>query len=113
VVPKPIADFIKDGTRAAEHIHGERHDAAASAEPVGSHDLGAPVLSPKPDPNGPYRDRLIRNPNPYPQRDQDGRYPGERAPSQINEPVPTGTVRPRPPTDESPTDAVYSGKRRR
>jgi putative transposase len=113
VIPKPIADFIKDGTRAVEHIHGERNDATASAEPVGSHDLDAPIISPKPDPNGPYRDRLIRNPNPYPQKGEDGRYPGERAPAQADEPVPTGTVAPQPAADEPPTDTVYSGKRRR
>lgn len=113
VIPKPIAAFIKDGTRAVEHIHGERHDATASAEPVGSHNIDAPLLSPKPDPNGPYRDRVIRSPNPYPQKDEDGRYPGERTPTQDNEPVPTGTVASRPVADEPPTDAVYSGKRRR
>lgn len=114
VIPKPIAGFITDRTRAVEHIHGERHDATASVEPVGSHDLDAPVLSPEPDPNGPYRDRLIKSPNPYPQKGKDGRYPGERTPpSQADEPATPATNPRRQPDDETPADAVYSGKRRR
>lgn len=77
VIPKPIAAFITAGSRAVEHIHGERHDPQASAQAVGSHNLGGSVLSPPPDPNGPYRDAVLRPVSPYPKRDETGRYPGE------------------------------------
>jgi putative transposase len=81
VVPKQVAAFITEGTRPVEHIHGERIDPDASCLPVGSHDIDANCKSPPPDPNGPYRDTIIRPSNPYPSRDADGYYPGEFRPN--------------------------------
>jgi len=111
VVPKRVADFISSNSRAVEHVHGTRTSAADSAEPVGSHAVGGPVLSPPPSPYSPFRDTVLPTPNPYPSRDGDGRYPGERVPA----PPPTVEVSALP---EEPSEAVvmrpmvFPGRRR-
>jgi putative transposase len=78
IVPKHVSAFITSKTRAAEHVHGVRKSAADSNGPIKSHDIDGPVLSPPPDPRGPYRETVLRTPNPYPAPDSEGRYPGER-----------------------------------
>jgi putative transposase len=111
VVPKRVADFISSNSRAVEHVHGTRISAADSAEPVGSHVLGDSVLSPPPSPYPPFRDKVLPTPNPYPSRDADGRYPGER----VQTPPPVVEVS-APPEEPSETDTthptVYPGRRR-
>ncbi|QEL27280.1 DDE-type integrase/transposase/recombinase (plasmid) [Bosea sp. F3-2] len=112
VIPKPIAAFITEGSRAVEHIHGERHDPQASAQAVGTHNLDGPVLSPAPDPNGPYRDAVLRPVDPYPKRDETGRYPGDwQPPPPIALSAPAAL--PEPDVQPLPSPQTYVGRRRR
>jgi putative transposase len=80
VLPKRVAAFVTQGSRAIEHIHGEREDPEASSLPIAAHDVTAPILSPPPNQNAPYRDTVINSPNHYPVPDAAGRYPGELEP---------------------------------
>lgn len=112
VIPKPVAAFVTEGSRAVEHIHGERHDPQASTQAVGTHDLDRPVLSPAPDPNGPYRDAVLRPVDPYPTRDETGRYPGEwQPPAPVLPPAPDAL--PEPGAQPLPSPQTYVGRRRR
>lgn len=112
IVPKPIAAFVTQGSRAVEHIHGDRHDPQASSQSVGTHDLDGPVLAPAPDPNGPYRDAVLRPVDPYPKRDGTGRYPGEwRPPPPAELPAPESLPEPGAQLPHPPQ--IYVGRRRR
>lgn len=112
IVPKPVAAFVTDGSRAVEHIHGRRDDPQASSQPIGTHDLDAPVVSPNPDPNGPYRDVVLRPVDPYPKRDETGRYPGEWRPLPSAE-APTSEAQPEPSALPPKSPQTYAGRRRR
>lgn len=110
VVPKKTAAFVTSNTRASQHIHGQRVSPEASAQPVGSHDVDKPVLSPPPDPNGPYRQSVLPTPNPYPEPDETGRYPGARTPP-ASPPEVTNTSTEAPVAPDS-HPALYAGRRR-
>lgn len=76
VPPKQIVALVTQGARPSDHIHGTRTDLTESEGRMGSHDLDLPLLSPPPDPVGPYRQKVLMPPNPYPPKGPDGSFDG-------------------------------------
>jgi putative transposase len=63
-VPAKLRHLRTDGRNASHHVRGSRFSTEESRLPVGSHDHHDPkLLSPPPDPRGPYRGR---SPDPMP-----------------------------------------------
>jgi putative transposase len=61
IVPKPIARFVTDGRKSAEHIYQQRFDPDESEKTLGSHvvDTDTPSAAP-PDARGPWREKVIK-----------------------------------------------------
>jgi len=108
VPPKPVVALVTQGSRPSDHIHGNRTNIEESQGRMGSHDVDQPVLSPPPDPVGPYREKVLLPLNPYPPRGPDGEFVGSwRQPA----------ASPLPPTPANATEQVdrpktFTGRRR-
>ncbi|MFC3694187.1 hypothetical protein ACFOWB_18340 [Chenggangzhangella methanolivorans] len=107
VPPKQIVALVTQGTRPSEHIHRNRTDPTESESRMGSHDFDGPVLSPAPDPAGPYREKVLMPVDPYPTKRSDGEPVGSWRPPATIPPLVEAAA-----TEQPREERTFTGRRR-